>query len=809
MLGLGWHLPSISGTPLQFALKPNETRELMLTLSTREDYDWGQKTIVLDLAVGGRHAYLWRGLTALRPAEMAMSAQVVTAKRPRVTAAVAPLTWHGGEHPASDAPRDVRLAVDGKDLARVANAGATWDVPVTPSPSPGALQPIAASLRWRTGAAQRELPVKLYAGLSSAKLPKIPGAVGGVAVYNPSDSPAQNAPVDVSPGDKAAAWHLRDLSGSRVPGVTPGPGDFTALVSVPARSSALFYLCQGPAPGTSDLRVEQRELGTGHGTLTVRNSVHSLTWSEAAGGTLTSWRELATGRELAAPNCGGIAYGQWGKFDPHKPAIGSLDFVGQEKRVLQSGAPGRVEVEVLPAGVEVRVEWKDAVAEAAQVYDCLAYNGSLTYHSQASLTKPEPDTELVVADFHLRRNGWTKLFPDFTGIQSNADGQGGFDGKQPHAGWRQSPYIPPMASLLSPPGFAGSLSVLFEAGTGVDRYRQGFWPAKRPVPGPVDFARVEYANTRGTAAAVTLRLLLHDGHQPAAEAYRRARDEEPLTAEVLDNVTWDGTAALPPAQPADWWHPAWHARVKLAIGPLPEDASDAVVSVDTSLQQRLAAPLDPGSLRLLLDGALVATAFDVTDSRLRFVLPGLRPKGATHQAEVYFDDQPHGPKLRLAATRPMPGLALTDPGFENGGEGWGLPCGVVDDQAHAGKRSALLERREGDPATLLWTASPRVEPNSHYRVTCWARTTSAGAVVRSNLFDGATYDFGQVGLPVPPDGHWHQLSADLPAGSFPATAHPYLRFWLLGPAAKVWLDDVTFERLDGAAAAAVPAVVAE
>jgi hypothetical protein len=70
----------------------------------------------------------------------------------------------------------------------------------------------------------------------------------------------------------------------------------------------------------------------------------------------------------------------------------------------------------------------------------------------------------------------------------------------------------------------------------VDRWRQGFWPAKRPEPGPCKYAEVEFAATRLTKSGVTVEawVMLHSGsHTVARQALADLANRPLLTGVPL------------------------------------------------------------------------------------------------------------------------------------------------------------------------------------------------------------------------------------------------------------------------------------
>jgi hypothetical protein len=95
-----------------------------------------------------------------------------------------------------------------------------------------------------------------------------------------------------------------------------------------------------------------------------------------------------------------------------------------------------------------------------------------------------------------------------------------------------------------------------------------------------------------------------------------------------------------------------------------------------------------------------------------------------------------------------------------------------------------------------------LDPNARYKLTFWARCTSEKGVLRTNLYWGPGYDFGQVMTNLPGDGKWHRYEVELRTADFPAPPSvgkvfvepsrifPMLRLWCLNEDQVVHVDDV-------------------
>ena len=789
-LGQGWGLPSLELPEIRFDLKPNESDTFNLTLVARGDLDWGGKSIVLELTTNGRQAYLWRNLDVLKPSEARVVESVVDAGTGTVIVAA-----ELSSDAASEPLRGVKLRVAGRELALTEGTNGLWQTKLDglPALDQPELRLLPATLLWHRGTGQVEQPVELPVGLRAKSHPKLAGARSVVVVYNPHERYLENQPVRLDLGDRNPAQvHLRDAAGAPVPcgpAATHQP-QLEAELLLPPRSATRYYLCDGAPPPAADLVVEQRKLGTGKGLLAVRNSAYAVTFSEAAGGTIVALRKSGETTDHAAPNLGGISAGRWGTYDPRHPRIDSNQYVGQEQRIRQCEHPGTITVNRLPNAVVVEVTWDHEGLTARQIYRIPAYRPVLEYASSAEVDEQADGYELVVADLSFQRGAVTKIYPNFTGIA------GGFEGDQPHAGWREGPLVPDVSCLLTPPTFESSLSAILIAEGNVTRFRQGFWPASRPKPGPVTEARLEYARPGGGAAAIRLDLLFHQGHQPAAEAYRNALLDHPPRAVVEQQPIWSEVTNQPVDRGADWWHAGWAHRLKLAIDAPADDTTDPLVTAQVDLSDRAGGRLEPNSPRVVVDGWVVPSRLEVVHRSVSFVLPGQWPAGRTIEAWLYYDTTDHDPKPPATGAAKV-GPRLANAGFEAGGQGWALPGPLCREQPHEGKLCARLTRDGHEGPVVLSTGSMRITPETRYRLTCWARTSSPEAVLRTNLYADATYDFPQLALPVPSDGQWHQLTAELKAGAFPPDVRPVLRFWVLGGAVTIDLDEVALVPVDG------------
>jgi len=537
-------VPTIRGDEVEVHLDPYEDEQAAITLRCDDTVDWGHKTVVFDLACSGRHVYLWRQLDILRPPEPRLTHTLVDAARAE---------WEV-ENPASPlmpggVAEDVRLAVGERqaELGDVAcGSRSRAGVPVPVLPGGPRLESRLAELSWRTARRRQSATTPVYYAVYPQEYEHVPDAVGPVAVFNAQPEDAINEVVSVSPEPfrKAAKVELRRLfvraADQRVvPSQLSADGtELLFLATVPARSAATYYVCAGPAPGETAqtlLTLASDGLGTGHGWVAVNNDAVEVRLEEQAGGCVTALRSKPTGLDYA-PRSFGVAYGNWGRFEPSDAAVTTTTYLGSKlERVEQASAPGVLEVlEAGPVRARVRATWHDAAVAAQQVYTFVAnragFSLDVVAEPHGALDRYD---ELVPLNVRLERNRLTKVFPDFVGIAE------GLDQEQENHGWRQASYVPPYATCMTPWDFPESISVVLRSSEGLDRFRNGLWPAERPGKGPARYVWLEYISQAKRPCRLSADVLVHPGHQKVARVHLE-RLKDPLLAIVPDNYRWAG-----------------------------------------------------------------------------------------------------------------------------------------------------------------------------------------------------------------------------------------------------------------------------
>ncbi|MFQ6096901.1 MAG: hypothetical protein ACE5O2_04180, partial [Armatimonadota bacterium] len=799
-------LPSISSGSVEFSLAPRARKKIVLPVTAREDADWGRKTIVVEVETGARKpSYFWRRLVVQRPPDMRLATTIVDSAAPTVAVRNAE-----GPYVPSGPARNVRLRL-GDVVVRYGNV---WGGETAARPLPLKFEPAEkpsvlvrdAKITYEVGGEPREAPATVRVAVRPQRCRRMEGAIAPIFVFNPAREYLENAVVSVPlaslrlpKGFDLTNTHVREAGGAVIPSqLNPDERELLVVAMLPPQEATLLYLCDGraPAPGT-DLSVAAEGLETGHGAVVVSNSHFRLTLAEQAGGTATQFVVKASGTDYAAPNLFGLAYGSWGRFDPLKPRTNTVQYIGTETKVRQADEPTKITVlESGPLRATVLVEWTNDALKASQTYRFFAYQDYFVVSSDVQPRQMEGVDEVVVCDVRLRRNGLTKIFPNFTGIGA------AFAQDKTQHGWREAPHVPDVAAFMIPERYEETISLIPLATKGIDRFRQGFWPEVRPKPGPAKWAEVEFVATEPRRAELTMCVLVRPGHQVVGQRFRGVLQTPPL-ATVPERPEWaEGVEVIPhaaaPAAGATWWNPYWHYRIPLVIARAkPGDA--AIVRVRLDLDERLARPgargrLDEASIRAVLtDEEFAPVAMlpsRLVPGGLELVLPASADQRA--RVHVYFDTVEHGPKK--PPTHPVVALSTTllDGSFEERDGRWELSeARVVREDAHTGEQCVALQLTEDMGTRVVLNRSMLIEPKREYRLTFWAKTETPGASVRTNLYSGARFDFPQIDVPLTADGRWHEYEVALVSGEFPPDVKPYLRLWIINKAQLVYIDDVS------------------
>jgi hypothetical protein len=776
-------IPTLGGQAVKFKVPARGSVTVKVPLRAADTVDWGLKTVALKVTVGKDVAYFWRTLRVLPPPDLRFTELIVDEAKPVLAIENKPHPW--SERAVA---RKVTLTVGDQTvtLGDIAS-GARAERPFA-APKGRGVTSHEATLTYDVGGKRIEEKRTIRVAHPAASVPAPGGAVRAVQVFNPRETALENEPAFATIPDDlradAARLYLADAEGRPLPAQIEHSRTLAFVASAPPLAARTYYLCRGDAPAAvTDLAVEAHDLGTGRGTVRITNSFFDAVLSEARGGTMTTLRSKATGADYAADTFG-VAYGTWGKSDPLHPAHTAVEYI-VEKRTYQRDTPAKIEVvSEGPARVVVRVAWSDAAVEVDQVYQFWAYGAGFEVFSLTLPWNWTAGDELVALDCRFARNALTKIYPGFSGMSAV------FNEPNPHFGWRQAPRAPEFASLLAPPNFGEGISILPLGTRGVNRWRQGFWPEKRPEPGPCKYAQVEFAATSPgeEGAAVDAVVMFHAGNQVVA---RRALAERHAAPLVRVAPVEAGAAGGRAATPANWWNPEWHCRAPVVIA----DATTATEArVDLS---GLPGPVDLDSFRLIRQGTrgaeLVPVSVDLEGKQATVQWHGPNMGSGYF---LYFDTQDHGKKNARPGPAPLASPRFVNGGLERGGAGWVLEGATwLAQGGHSGPGCLRFAVSPSQPLAVANNSTLAVEPNAQYRGTFWARTESGEGLLRTNFFASASYDFKQIEVRVPGDGEWHRFEVMLPTGEFPAGVAPAFRIWAIEKQQVTYVDDVSVEAL--------------
>jgi hypothetical protein len=580
---------------------------------------------------------------------------------------------------------------------------------------------------------------------------------------------------------------LRDKQGHEAPAAIVGP---TLTGMLPSSGPGPFFACPSKTMAT-DLRIEKMA----DGRVRVRNSEISATFDPAKGGTITELRRRG-GRNMAQ-NSFGASWGKWAKFNPLVPAMGSVEFLGQEKKEYQWQRPAEIGVAKNTGfGVIVGVRQATDKFVIEQNYTFYAYQPFFTITSSVTRQGQADVDEVAVIDATLAKGPWDKIFPNFIGVVPAEPAI--------HGGWREARYIPPYATVMQTGALRDSLSLVGIGGTGVNWWRQGFFPEKRGEVGPVDTARMEVIARREGGAPLPSSpiiagavVLLHDGYQVVAEAAAT----KPIFMDAWQTEIGERKAMAAPPKAGDWWCQAWDVRAKVEGRP---DAKELSVAMPLQADGKW---LQPESIMPVWQtpGGPVALRCQSAVSPAGYIEVRIdKPEAPLGDGGLWV----YARTSEKETVVPKPDAAgVPDPSFERQGEGWSRGNAPIDaTEAHSGKVSVKLFTTVDEALALASTDHIIVRPNSKYRVAFWAKSKGAESFVNVNLFaDG--YDFPHTGAQVSADGEWHRYEMTATTGEYPLSVRPALRFWVYKQAVPMWLDDVEMKAVEEPAAATPVATV--
>ncbi|MBN1341735.1 MAG: hypothetical protein JXQ73_03595 [Phycisphaerae bacterium] len=520
-------IPTLTGKPVQVSLWGRASTDVRLPLTVDASADWGRKAAVIEIESDGKKSYLWRDVVVLRPPDLKLARTVTTAHEP-VVEVVNTACPFGEAAPAMNAVavianRQVPLGQvpAGAALAKPLNAPLPVDITATQPAEQAGLRPYPIALQCTDDRRTLMSETTLWVARPTASAKRFPEAVAAASVFNHHPRPIDNEIVELPlPDDISAAgpYHLRDDNGRTLPAQLIEGGKLVFPATTPARAATTYTLCRGEAgPKTTDLQiVDQRKE---NGTLSIANSHYRITLDQAAGGTVTSLVSSATKKDYAL-RAFDADYGQCSQYDPNHPVTNTVDYINEKKTSLSQQKCTWTRLDVGPVRALVELEVSDGSATCRTTYEFFAHAPWFRLNRRLDFTGQTHPQEIVAVDARFQRHALTKSYPNFVGMPN--------DKSQPHFGWRYGNWVPDYVTLMTPPDFDESLSILLRQKDGIDQIRQGFWPRNRPKPGPCHQARVELIMTRSTFCDVSLVVYLHKQHQVAAARMNEELNDPPL-----------------------------------------------------------------------------------------------------------------------------------------------------------------------------------------------------------------------------------------------------------------------------------------
>jgi hypothetical protein len=657
------------------------------------------------------------------------------------------------------------------------------------------LRPVAVEVSYRVGGgppATRRLSAHL--ALCPATFDAPTDAVQPLVVFNPRDTWLDHILIDRETRDPARSY-ARTADG-RVAAWMPGPkirgrDTISVAVTVPPRSGRTLFLCVGDPPpaAPTPLRVKEQGLGTGKGRLVVSNERLAVTFEEARGGTVTSLVSKRTGRQYAAESFG-AAYGTFGRYDPSRPATNTAAFVQARLKRQADSAAKIILKENRQPRVNVEVAWQDGPCQATQSYWFVPWGDGFCLMASGKLQGAPEGSELVLTDARFRAEHFTKTYPNFVGLGAPRAGEWSGD-DQPHFGWRQGTWVPDILTFMHPPGFDETLSLVRLDVAGSERVRHGFWPQDRPRPGTLAYAWAEYvAELKETEARLALDVSAHRGYH--LHARQRRTHFLDLMPGVLLPATFAWGKRCEPvnvAFPKDWFSPYWPARM---VVPVPAEKGHVVVGVGPLAEKLGAKPKAFRCVQVNDETDLAEREFEMSKDRERLFVDADPRWGRTLHVYGSIEELP---SPLLLAVRSQ---GIGPESFEKPADGWDFGGQEVAKVGRDGTMGVRLRVGEGGEPAVISNGALMVEPETTYQVVFWARTSTPGALVRSNFYSGPQYDFAQEQINLAADGQWHRYEATVQAGKFPPSVRPVFRLWALGKPQTIDIDDVELKPMAAA-----------
>ncbi|NOY79781.1 MAG: hypothetical protein GXP31_02125 [Kiritimatiellaeota bacterium] len=783
-------IPTVSGEARPFTCPAGKGKEVRVGLPVRiaDSAEWGRKTVTVELDWGAdEKACFFRPLIVQKLPELEFT-PVLIGNLPGLQVRYPPAP--SGLAPSIGGIRIVREHSQTAHSGTLAPGQTRTFALDGPAPG-GTLRLRPGKLRFSYLAGTRRvwkkldllwpvLPEKLAAPNAQAR---------ALLLWNPTAMGigpiALTARLPRDPGP----WHIADDAGRPVPDQSVPEHRRVLFAGVaPAESARLYWLVPGKAPETprTDLtwRVEG-ELGSGTGRVIVENAWFRVDLDEAAGGTVTRLVSKRTGRNYARNHSFDFNFGRFTKPGHPRPKVSTAQLIDEKKTRLSDGPHPLKLTRHGPLWVVVESLAILGATTCSTRYEFVAYQPMFRIIRRVRRSGGPAPEEVVVLDSDLEPNLLRKSSPGFAGISAPAP--------KCHYGWRYSDWVPPDITLLPARPGTDTEAITFHIveSQGIDRVRQGFWPANRPKVGPRATARIEYISRKTNSALLNVRVRLHTGWQLQG---RRWFDTANRLRLKTINLPKDVRQAA--SSPVDWWCTAWPRRQCVSVQK--DQVHDGSVSLRIGGRESPA----PESVRLIehRDGALLELPYGlVADGRT--VVWRAPPEGPwPRRYHVYWAPADFPAPLPTSDwTRTAIVSFPFEESFAESG-GWRFSGVVRREQAG----------RNGTPALFFDTpkGGPRIaicdkvlpEVDTAYRVRFTAKAEGDTPSLATNLYAGPGFDGPQTHTALKSDGAWHEYGIRLPPARFPPEHVPRFRFWVMPGDFRVWLDRVRIERAGPAAA---------
>ncbi len=782
-------LPTVTGERVSLSLEPGGEKTVELPISIGAGADWGVKTVTIEVSWGDQIAYFVRPLTVLSAPELAFDARISAGGKRRLS-----IRQQANPFGAAAAAVDLKLRWQGK-VWPLGDLGPGLERVLELGPPPAAAAPAFAEsagvLSYVASWTTRSIPVALAFPALPKVLPAPFPRAAPVLVSNSGSDPLGPfvVGVELKPGEKLR--QAVDADGHPVATQVARDGRSLRFAAVAPGGDVAVYWLGEERPAVSpptDLVSEVRgKPGSGNGEVTVANSFFRVVISEQAGGTITRLVSLRTGRDYAADSFD-LNAGQFVNPEHSPYRSTTVQYIREVKQYMSDEPALFTDVERGPLSVSITVRGKLAGVTHQTRYEFQAYSDAFRITREAEIAAGDRPQEVVVLDTALRPHRLSKSYPGFAGILSSEP--------KCHFGWRYSDYVPDLISLINPGGYDEAISLLVVTHSGIDRVRQGFWPARRPEPGPREAARIEFISRGAGSASLTVDVRIHPGYHREARRWREARRKVWST-----RIDWLKRPAVRPLDlsPGDWWHPSWPFRGLIDLGENVPPAGERVAARLTSAGLYGDAGFDPASVRLFAETGQAARellcSVDPDASTVSWRVPAW---GAdVRRYSIYFARRGGAARPASPLRGSVPRVIVRFRDDLESGDHWQLGgVSLREDGGVEGSRGlffAAVPADRGPRVTLCRTGVPL--PDTEYRLRFQARTTAPGAALRANFYAGADCDFPQVRVPLTADGKWHSYETKLPGGPIPDGAAPRLRLWTLPGCGPLSVDEIVLEAM--------------